>query len=496
MDSNKIEEIFNEFDVFLEKAISQRTETFAILQSSCSFLERLVPVQSVIVTSYDEKFELISFPIISKDKLEVLISGYKESLFTSVGDSTLYYSEESELIDKYKAYFFIEVNKSITDEQKIYLKRWLEFLDNHLALLAKDYLTQKIKIQLNQCLTNVLLKKGLDQSLDILEGFLGYKSFGFFYYNRHKNNFDSGQNYFRSRMDEDSKQLEKLSPRELKTMLENLSSKGDFSLNTPITDYQEAIVGWCFIIDNNEFTSFEKSLFESFISNLRLRVVDFNKEYRKLSLTFNQSTVSNLLDIEGYREKYLCPKNEETAILYTDLSGFTRVSEQILKDPLLIGEMINIWSEKLVKVIWDHGGVFDKLVGDCVIALWGPPFYDIEKSILCEKALDCAKEIRKVTQELRKHETLSKYLRDQDFGVATGINFAPLYVGLFGPGEDYTGFSSGMNNTARLQGVASMDEILCMESFANEVNEDYFLEEIFQAKVKNVRDPLMYKKLK
>ena len=37
-------------------------------------------------------------------------------------------------------------------------------------------------------------------------------------------------------------------------------------------------------------------------------------------------------------------------------------------------------------------------------------------------------------------------------GVATGLNDCPASVGVFGPDRDYTAFSSGMNNTARLQG--------------------------------------------
>ena len=34
------------------------------------------------------------------------------------------------------------------------------------------------------------------------------------------------------------------------------------------------------------------------------------------------------------------------------------------------------------------------------------------------------------------------------------MNLAPLFVGQFGPNSNFTGFSSGMNNTARLQGCA------------------------------------------
>ena len=80
-------------------------------------------------------------------------------------------------------------------------------------------------------------------------------------------------------------------------------------------------------------------------------------------------------------------------------------------------------------------------------------------------------------------------------GVATGLNFCPLFVGLFGPNEAYTGFSSGMNNTARLQGVATRDEILCMDTFVSTLGSDEGFGPEQQAQVKNVADPLRYRKL-
>ena len=77
-------------------------------------------------------------------------------------------------------------------------------------------------------------------------------------------------------------------------------------------------------------------------------------------------------------------------------------------------------------------------------------------------------------------------------GVATGLNFCPLFVGTFGPDENFTGFSSGMNNTARLQGVATRDEILCMDSFAKVYADATQFTEQRSALVKNVSEPLRY----
>jgi class 3 adenylate cyclase len=69
-------------------------------------------------------------------------------------------------------------------------------------------------------------------------------------------------------------------------------------------------------------------------------------------------------------------------------------------------------------------------------------------------------------------------------------------VGLFGPNEAYTGFSSGMNNTARLQGVATRDQILCMDTFVNTLGSDAEFGPEEHAQVKNVADPLRYRALR
>lgn len=47
-----------------------------------------------------------------------------------------------------------------------------------------------------------------------------------------------------------------------------------------------------------------------------------------------------------------------------------------------------------------------------------------------------------------------------NLNTSNGIHCGPTSVGFFGPNEDYTGFSSAMNHSARLQGHASAGEVL------------------------------------
>lgn len=245
-----------------------------------------------------------------------------------------------------------------------------------------------------------------------------------------------------------------------------------------------------------EFNTFDRDLLERFADALRQRVVDFNREWKHLSLCFPPPTVRRLLREQRYVERFLRPREYDVAILYCDISGFTRVSEQVLGEPSLIGALVDTWSEAVVDIVWSTGGVFDKMVGDCIIGLWGPPFHEHEGRTLCARAAEAALRIRDYTRTLNDGEALPQ-LRgiEPPIGVATGLNYCPLFVGLFGPNEDYTGFSSGMNNTARLQGVANRDEILCMDSFAAELDDAKRFGDEKQARVKNVAEPLLYRDL-
>jgi adenylate cyclase len=243
-----------------------------------------------------------------------------------------------------------------------------------------------------------------------------------------------------------------------------------------------------------EFNTFDRDLLDRFADSLRQRIVDFNREWKSLSNSFSKTVCERLLREEGYDEKYLAPRERKCAVMFADIAGFTRLSEQILVSPEAIGRLVDTWSEHVVAILWETGGVFDKMVGDCVIGLWGPPFFDEPPEELVRRAAQAAKQIREFTRSLTSHEALPE-LVGETVDVATGLNYCPLFVGTFGPDADYTGFSAGMNNTARLQGQAKGGEILCMDAFVDLYGEPGAFGEEREAKVKNVERPLKFRPL-
>ncbi len=244
-----------------------------------------------------------------------------------------------------------------------------------------------------------------------------------------------------------------------------------------------------------EFNTFDRDLLDRFADSLRQRIVDFNREWKGLSTGFPKDVCERLLHEEDYTEKYLSAREKTCAIMFADISGFTRLSEQVLVHPEAIGRLVDTWSARVVEILWETGGVFDKMVGDCVIGIWGPPFHEHDPAELCRRAALAARQIREFTRSLSAHEALPE-LVGEPVDVATGLNYAPLFVGMFGPDADFTGFSAGMNNTARLQGQAKGGEILCMDRFVEAMGKPEEFGEEREAAVKNVAKPLKFRPLK
>jgi class 3 adenylate cyclase len=97
---------------------------------------------------------------------------------------------------------------------------------------------------------------------------------------------------------------------------------------------------------------------------------------------------------------------------------------------------------------------------------------------------------------------LSEILQVPGLGVAIGVNLTPSFCGLFGPNRNYTSFSTGMNQTARLQSLGSFRETLVMDSamkaIQNSTDPDLRALQfgpLVETPVKNVAQPLRYYKL-
>ncbi|MEL6339403.1 MAG: adenylate/guanylate cyclase domain-containing protein [Myxococcota bacterium] len=517
--------LYRDADNLLERALRERFNLSRVLEEMFQLLGTHLQASHAWVRTYDDRLVLSDFqwrrrandesPTWTSTMLEALVQ-LPGQVFRGVIDERPAVGLRLEVAGDDFGLVGVVWDESPTllegergDELAGLVEIWCEVLDNHLAAHAAARRKQMILGELSAALRNPILSVGLQSSVEVLAAHVPLTGLALVYTPDGRPtstdtrfvSFD-GSGELRSERGDDSLSryldengLEVLHGdiEELKSLL-GASREVDNILVNGVTD--ATVVGRLVAaVKDDELSTYDHELFERFADNLRQRLVDFNREFQNLSHFFSSDTVARLLSEENY-EVRLEPTEQSVAVLYTDIAGFTRLSEQILKEPRSIGKLVNIWGAGVVDILWRHGGAFDKMVGDCVIGLWGPPFFDLSATEACAAALHAAVDIERFTRDLYQHPALPELAELQgELGVATGVNYCPMFVGRFGPDEDYTGFSSGMNNTARLQGVAERGEILCMDAVIEAVGEieRFDFSEWREAQVKNVADPLRFK---
>ncbi|WP_141621285.1 adenylate/guanylate cyclase domain-containing protein [Myxococcus sp. AB036A] len=260
------------------------------------------------------------------------------------------------------------------------------------------------------------------------------------------------------------------------------------------------IVVW----NDSGFSSYAMDLIRVLASTLSQRLQDYNRERIHLSQFFPNAIIDALLHDPAYAQ-HLRAQDQEVGILFADINGFTRICEQGFDSPRNIGRFVDEWSQRAVGCIWEHGGVFDKMVGDCVIGLFGPPFFKSTPRERAQAAVRAACDIQAFTASLGAHEdvaALCERVKLPGLGVAVGVNLANANCGLFGPNRQYTAFSSGMNQTARLQSLAGFRETLVMDRVHDALvgsDEPFFqglrFGPLTETPVKNVAQPLRHYRL-
>ena len=141
----------------------------------------------------------------------------------------------------------------------------------------------------------------------------------------------------------------------------------------------------------------------------------------------------------------LSGERREVTALFTDLEGFTTITQQA--DPERLVATLDGYFEGLAAIVIAHGGMVDKIVGDALHALFNAPV-DLEGH--SRRAVDCAVAIRAWSKEYqRQPEPAALRFGRTRVGVETGW----VVVGDVGVQAklDYTAHGDVMNVTARLE---------------------------------------------
>jgi len=142
----------------------------------------------------------------------------------------------------------------------------------------------------------------------------------------------------------------------------------------------------------------------------------------------------------------------QAVIWFSDLVGFTRISDHIRPDELM--QLLNDYAQALVEQIEAHDGHVLKFIGDGILAI----FPDADTTKACARALDASMKMRARLAALNERRSAAgRPVTDVHLALHAG---ELLYGNLGGPRRlDFTVLGSAVNEAARIEALcASLDQ--------------------------------------
>jgi class 3 adenylate cyclase/CHASE2 domain-containing sensor protein len=177
-------------------------------------------------------------------------------------------------------------------------------------------------------------------------------------------------------------------------------------------------------------------------------------------------------------------------VMFTDIAGFTTISEGLRETPEKLIELMNRYLTLMAGVVNRHDGYVDKFIGDAVMAVWGAPVEvaDAEKKAV-ETALDC-----QAALAVFNRDVVGDYLPDGQLGTRIGIATGFAVAGNMGSAQrlNYTVTGDMVNLSARLEGANKEygTAIMISELTAQAIGDGYVLRRLDRLVVKGKTLPI------
>ena len=182
-----------------------------------------------------------------------------------------------------------------------------------------------------------------------------------------------------------------------------------------------------------------------------LTTVNYIFEHKKtleIKKAFAKKVSPEVMEELIRNQNILKPKEKEITIYFSDIRGFTDLSEKI-NNPTKLINFLNRYFTPMTEIIVKNKGTVDKFIGDAIMAYWNAP-QDVKDH--ADKAVSCAIEQIKLLKKLNS-QTLKKFDIQLDIGI--GINTGIATIGEMGSSgrADYTIIGDSVNLASRLEGL-------------------------------------------
>lgn len=180
-------------------------------------------------------------------------------------------------------------------------------------------------------------------------------------------------------------------------------------------------------------------------------------------------------------------ERRELSIFFSDLQGFTSLSEALTPEDLTT--LLNEYLSAMTDIIQEEGGTIDKFEGDAIIAFWNAPLEQPDHPVRAVRAaLRCQAQLAELRPVFRARV-------GKDLLMRIGLNTGPAVVGNMGSRTrfDYTMLGDSVNLAARLEGVNKQFRTYTMVSAAvmNRIGGAYPSRELSRIAVVGRKEPVV-----
>ena len=212
-----------------------------------------------------------------------------------------------------------------------------------------------------------------------------------------------------------------------------------------------------------------------------------SRSKRQFAELFGQYVPPELVDeMARDPERYSMEgKKEELTVLFSDVRGFTSISEGL--DSKELTQLMNEYLGAMTRVVQKNRGTLDKYIGDAIMAFWGAPVADAEHA---RRAVITALEMQ---VELRKLDAPFATRGWPALHIGVGINTGTMTVGDMGSTvrKSYTVMGDAVNLGSRLEGITKQYGvgIIVSETTRAQVK-DVLYRELDRVRVKGKEEPV------
>jgi adenylate cyclase len=216
---------------------------------------------------------------------------------------------------------------------------------------------------------------------------------------------------------------------------------------------------------------------------------------RRIRSAFGQYLSPTLVEQLAKSPEKLVLGGEERnmTIMFSDVRGFTTISEIYKHDPQGLTSLMNRFLTPLTNAIIERRGTIDKYMGDAIMAFWNAPLDDASHEVnACAAALDMLDRIEILNRD-RKEEARASGVAFIPIHVGVGINTGSCVVGNMGSDLrfDYSVLGDSVNLASRLEGQCKTYglQIIVGSRTARAAKDKFAVLEIDYITVKGKKEP-------